>query len=121
MSRWQLASCLASASISLDTAAMHSSNRRQSWISSPIEHAGKVALISEAAGPRYREQRCVAFPKHDLGGFDAGLDQAGMRGDTGRLAECPRKVADREAASFGDLAQRRRAGEIACDHLLRLE
>jgi hypothetical protein len=45
MSLWQLSSCLASASISVDTAAMRWSKRRQSWISSPM----RLIILGDSA------------------------------------------------------------------------
>ena len=44
------------------------------------EHTGKVALVNEAAGQSYREQRRISLPKQQsLGRFDTGLEQPGMR------------------------------------------
>src|SRR5262249_29755269 len=90
ITRWQAASCSASASISADTAAMRSCNRRQSWTSSAM----RLTILGDSAPVfKLRMSGRLAQRHHTLPHGDAALDQKAAD-----LIDHPRPLADEARA-----------------------
>src|SRR5215510_3477382 len=80
ITRWQASSCSTSDSMSADTAAMRSSNRRQSWTSSAM----RLTILGDSA---------ARHPELKYGRADAALDQGAAD-----LIDHPRALADEARA-----------------------